>query len=128
MSANPFERRIAEWLRSVDCWVYHPPDVPMRKLWAPADFLVVYHGRFTAIECKSIQTGTRFPLSGWTPQQRQACVDVTKHVGIYILLVNYAEPDVVAAFFPKSATVLARGSLPVESGRLVTKQTIHNLL
>jgi hypothetical protein len=128
VSNNPFERRIAEWLRSdPNIWAHHPPDYAgERKLWAPADFLVLVKGVLTALECKNQQSGSTFPLSGWTPQQRQSLRDITRAGGHYILLVNYAEHNRVVAFRPDPD--IGRGSLGVTGGRVVTKQTIHTIL
>jgi hypothetical protein len=127
MSANPFERRVAGWLASAGCWWYHPADIPDRKLWIPADFLVVCNGVFTALECKSLELGRRFPLSRWTNNQRQACADIRYHGGRYIILVNYAEFGAVVAHYPDPTT--PRGSLSItDDGRRVDKTSIRHII
>jgi hypothetical protein len=127
VSNNPFEQKIANWLTGEGAWFHHPPDYSGHfKVWAPADFLVLVGGIFTAIECKSVQTGSTFPLSRWTPQQRQSLVRVVRAGGYYVLLVQYEQFRTITAFRPDPTP--ARGSLDMTGGRIVVKQTFHTIL
>lgn len=123
MSVNPFEQKIGRWLAAIpECWSYHPPDIPMRKQWAPADFLVMWGNRFVAIECKSVETGFTFPLSRWTPQQRQAAEGIRRAGGRYVLLVGFVEFDTARAYEPEPG--VGRGSLARNLGRPIVKATL----
>jgi hypothetical protein len=127
VSNNPFENKIAAWLSDPSYFAYHPPDYSGHfKIWAPADFLVLTGGVFTAIECKSVATGSTFPLSRWTPQQRQSLARVVRAGGHYVLLVQYEQFRTITAFRPDPTP--ARGSLDMTGGRQITKQTFHTIL
>ncbi len=126
MSVNAFERKVSLWLKNENVWSYHPTDMGFGKPFLPADFIVVSDGVTTLIECKSVQTGQTFPLSRWPANQRQSLVNIIGAGGHYILLIQYEEHGVTAAFRP--VPTISGVSLHMSTGRLVTKQTFHTIL
>jgi len=128
VSTNTFESDVGKWLRAIpDAWVHHPVDHPKARYWKPADFLVCKDGKLVAIECKEVATGDRFPMSRWTPSQRQNARAITAGGGRYWLLVHFKQLKATIAVL-STWPWAENASLRPGDGRTMLREDVRHLV